>query len=110
MKYLSIDTETTGLNSENCQILSIAAVLEDTENTKTPVEDLPHFHYIFRHEFIQGEPYALNMNKELIEVIKNGTDDRLTFKAHFALQFRNFLTDNNIDVKKLKLQEKFQFF
>lgn len=105
-KYLSIDTETTGLNPENCQILSIAAVLEDTSKTDIPVEKLPHFHYIFRHEFIQGEPFALNMNKDLIEIIKNGKDERLTFKAHFVLQFRNFLVDNNIDPKKIKVAGK----
>lgn len=106
MRYLSIDTETTGLNPETCQILSIAAVLEDTEKIDIPVEDLPHFHYIFRHDFIQGEPYALNMNKDLIEIIKDGFHPSLTFKAHFALQFRNFCTDNNIDPKKIKVAGK----
>ena len=43
MKYISIDIETTGLDPENCQILSIGAVIEDTLN-QLPFEELPTFH------------------------------------------------------------------
>ena len=71
MKFISIDTETTGLNPETCQLLSIGAIVEDTEK-KLPFEEIPKFHCaILRGErdILQGELYALNMNKDLIEKI-----------------------------------------
>ena len=71
MIYISIDTETTGLNPETCQLLSIGAIVEDTEK-KLPFEEIPKFHCaILRGErdILQGELYALNMNKNLIEKI-----------------------------------------
>jgi DNA polymerase III epsilon subunit-like protein len=69
MKYVSIDIETSGLNPEKCEILSIGAVIEDTNNL-VPLEDLPRFHVaIIGREGIYGELFALNMNKDLIESI-----------------------------------------
>ena len=69
MKYVSIDIETTGINREKCQVLSIGAVIEDTNNPR-PIEELPKFHAaIVGREGLYGEPFALNMNKSLIENI-----------------------------------------
>lgn len=71
MKFISIDTETTGLNPGTCQLLSIGAIVEDTEK-KLPFDEIPKFHCaILRDErdILQGELYALNMNKDLIEKI-----------------------------------------
>ena len=71
MIYISLDTETTGLNPETCQLLSFGAIVEDTEK-KLPFEEIPKFHCaILRGErdILQGELYALNMNKDLIEKI-----------------------------------------
>jgi hypothetical protein len=71
MKFISIDTETTGLNPETCQLLSFGAIIEDTEK-KLPFDQIPKFHCaILRGErdILQGELFALNMNKNLIESI-----------------------------------------
>ena len=71
MIYISIDTETTGLNPETCQLLSIGAIVENTEK-KLPFDEIPKFHCaILRGErdILQGELYALNMNRDLIEKI-----------------------------------------
>jgi DNA polymerase III epsilon subunit-like protein len=71
MKFISIDTETTGLNPETCQLLSFGAIIEDTEK-KLPFDQIPKFHCaILRGErdILQGELFALNMNKDLIESI-----------------------------------------
>ena len=71
MKYISIDVETTGLNPETCQILSIGAVIEDTQK-QLDFEEIPKFHCtILKNErdIISGEIYALNMNRDLIESI-----------------------------------------
>lgn len=69
MKYVSIDVETTGLDTQNDQILSIGAVIEDTNNIR-PIEDLPKIHIIVTRERISsGSIFALNMNRDLISLI-----------------------------------------
>lgn len=68
MKYLSIDIETTGLSSENHQILSIGVVVEDTTK-KLPLAEIPKFHCAIVDEEIRGSLFALNLNKELINTI-----------------------------------------
>ena len=69
-KVISIDTETTGLDHETCQVLSIALVIEDTDAPEVPVNELPHIHLIIRRDYLQGEPYAINLNKDIIQIIK----------------------------------------
>ena len=66
-----MDTETTGLNPDTCQLLSFGAIVEDTEK-KLPFNQIPKFHCaILRGErdILQGELFALNMNRNLIERI-----------------------------------------
>lgn len=73
MKYVSIDIETTGIDREKCQILSIGAIIEDTTNKK-PIEECPQFHAAIKLQDRQGfygEPVALAMNAELIGHIAN---------------------------------------
>ena len=68
MIYYALDIETTGLDPETCQILSIAMVREDTEQAhKCAVDDLPWIHVGISHRLIKGEPYALQMNAPLIK-------------------------------------------
>jgi oligoribonuclease len=66
MIFISIDIETTGLERDRYQILSIGAILEDTSK-KLPFDEIPKFHAAILHNEITGSPYALNMNKALIE-------------------------------------------
>jgi DNA polymerase III epsilon subunit-like protein len=87
MKYISIDIETTGLDPKTCQILSIGAVIEDT-NTLIPFDELPKFHGVIKREHVSGSIFALNLNKDLIEEIKNNsvakTDE---LKKHHEVRF-----------------------
>ena len=106
MKYLSIDTETTGLNPDTCEILSFAAVVEDTDKPQIPVEELPYVHYIFNKRIITGEPYALNMNRELIKTITEGVDRRLIDEASFVDKFSAFVAGNGLSVTKIKVAGK----
>jgi DNA polymerase III epsilon subunit-like protein len=65
MKYISIDIETTGLDPEFCNVLSIGAIIEDSTNP-LPYEECPKFHAaILRHE-LNGSPRAITMNAKLI--------------------------------------------
>lgn len=96
MKYLSVDIETSSLNPKDGVILSFAAVLEDTENI-IPIKDLPSFYCVFKHSKIPGEPFALNMNRELIEIIAKGKDKNLLDPNDFNTHFNNFLAENKLD-------------
>ena len=68
MKYISIDVETTGLDTENDQILSIAAIIEDSNNPLS-FQDIPKIHIAIKRERISGSMFAINMNRELIKRI-----------------------------------------
>lgn len=68
MRYISIDIETSGLNPDRNQVLSIGAIIEDT-NKKLKREECPTFYKIISHREITGNPYALNLNREEIEMI-----------------------------------------
>jgi oligoribonuclease len=72
MKYLSIDLETTGLDANNHQILEFGAVFEDTNNIQ-PMEALPTYHAYIVHpnNQITGDIYALDLNKDIINKLKN---------------------------------------
>jgi DNA polymerase III epsilon subunit-like protein len=75
MRYISLDIETTGLDPENCQILSIGAVIEDTLN-QLPFEELPKFHAVIKRENVSGSIFALNMNRDLIQAMKDHSEAR----------------------------------
>lgn len=70
MKYLSIDIETTGLNPENHQILSVGVIVEDTIK-KLPFDKIPKFHCAIVREELVGGLFALNLNKDLISLINH---------------------------------------
>lgn len=73
MIYVSVDIETSGLDTENNQVLSIGAVIEDTTK-KLPFEEIPKFHAIVLQRQITGSPFALNMNKGIIQLMSEYLD------------------------------------
>jgi len=70
MIYTSIDIETTGLDLENDQILSIGLAIEDT-NRIAPISEIPTLHIIILRKRISGSPFALNLNKNIINAISD---------------------------------------
>jgi oligoribonuclease len=77
MIYVSIDIETSGLNHDMNHVLSIGAIIEDT-NKKLPYKELPKFNAIVLQNNIQGSPRAITMNKEIISLMGEyleGTDE-----------------------------------
>jgi hypothetical protein len=68
MIYVSIDIETSGLDHEKHKVLSIGAIIEDTEK-KLPYEECPKFNAIVLQNEILGSPRALTMNKDIIAMI-----------------------------------------
>ena len=90
MIYVSIDIETSGLDHEKHKVLSIGAIIEDTEK-KLPYEECPKFNAIILQNEITGSPRALTMNKEIIEMIGDyleGTDfERNIMNTHSDYSF-----------------------
>ncbi|KKK50772.1 hypothetical protein LCGC14_3121670, partial [marine sediment metagenome] len=68
MKYVSIDLETTGLDTKKDQVIMVAMMVEDTEN-KLPREELPTFACFVQHERYEGSPFALWLNSWIFEVL-----------------------------------------
>jgi len=108
MKYISFDVETTGTDLENCQILSLGAIIEDTNN-QLSFDLIPKFHCYFIQRFIHGQPKALVMNSKIIEIISNYLEiktsaEKLNYLStlnvmllelgHFTNAFKDFLRDN----------------
>ena len=78
--YASTDIETSGLNPNTSLILEIGIVLD---NSRTRVNNnlleeylitLPKFHCYVKYPFpIYGDDYAIKMNKDIINIIEEGT-------------------------------------
>lgn len=115
MVYVSIDIETTGLDPDKNEILSIGAIIEDTNNI-LPYIELPKFHVSILHENVNGSLYALNMNKDLIKdivdhqctncpeeriVIENRTGMQFLYKHEVAEAFFQFIYVNGISSERL---------
>lgn len=84
MQFVAIDIETTGLDRARDQVLQVALVYEDTHRAEVyEVKELPFFEGLIYHDRIEGHPYALNMNHEILEVFA-GLDpalDRIEFRG-----------------------------
>lgn len=81
MRYVSIDIETSGLDHTKHSVLSIGAIVEDTE-LKLPFDKIPKFNAIVLQNEITGSPRALSMNKGIIEYmgvyLESTQEDRKT--------------------------------
>lgn len=100
MIYCSIDIETSGLDSEKNKVLSIGAIIEDTDK-KLPFDEIPKFNAIVLQHEICGSPRAITMNKDIISLMGEYLEgdyedrDRLTNETDYQ-----FLYEENV-VKEL---------
>lgn len=67
--YVSIDIETTGLDEDYCQVLEIGMVVET--DWRTPVDQLPSFSFLVDPGRIIGQPFALQMNAQILREIED---------------------------------------
>jgi oligoribonuclease (3'-5' exoribonuclease) len=95
--YVSIDLETTGLDPENDQILEFGAVIEDWVS---PIEQLPVFHRYVQWDRISGSPRALAMNAEILEMIANIIERKVTapivHPSQLIRHFTAFLLEHKV--------------
>lgn len=108
MIYVSIDIETSGLDYEKHKVLSIGAIIEDTEK-KLSFEECPKFNAIVLQNEIVGSPRAITMNSEIINYMGRyleGNDDvrdeckKVTMYEYFkedevVKEFFKFLVSND---------------
>jgi oligoribonuclease (3'-5' exoribonuclease) len=91
MIYISCDIETSGLDPEKNNILSVGAIIEDTEK-KLSWEEIPKFHVAITQHEITGSPFAINMNKDLIQQISTyqniSPENRLLLEESLGMKFR----------------------
>ncbi len=66
-KYVSIDTETTGLNPSNCQLLEIGLVIFDSQETNFKQTSNNSLRIVLVREELKGYIFAFNMNQSLIK-------------------------------------------
>ncbi len=113
MKYVSIDLETTGLDAENCSIIEMAAIVEDTK-TQLPREQCPIFHrYIDHGNRMAGEPFALAMNAQLIKTtldLIKAKDPRVCTADKLMPELDAFLKANGIPGRVLAAGKNFSSF
>lgn len=95
MKYCSADIECCGLDSNECDILEFAAVLDDLSDMK-PINELPVFHTYFIKDRYVGEPFALSMHPEIFRRIAERDIKKYHFMSATKLgyNFRRFLVAN----------------
>lgn len=115
MRYISLDIETAGL-SEECDIIEIGAVLEDTDNMDIAVGDLPSIRILIRHPRLVAEPYALGMHVDsgLLKKLQRTPDPEDLPKNtiycasyHSAFQaLATWLQDNQVNLSKVRMAGK----
>lgn len=72
MKYLAIDIETTGLDTQRDQVLEVGCIIDTLPKnggTLSPVHSLPRFRVLIRHDNVSGHPTALAMNHKILSAI-----------------------------------------
>jgi len=110
MIYISIDIETSGLNPDMNNVLSIGAIIEDTTK-KLPYEELPKFNAIVIQNNIQGSPRAITMNSNIIsmmgeylegkdevrEILNNNSGYKFYTEDEVVKEFYYFLINNGYE-------------
>jgi hypothetical protein len=93
MIYVSIDIETSGLDPDKHKVLSIGAIIEDTEK-KLPFEECPKFNAIVLQNEIVGSPRALTMNQNIISLmglyLESSNEDRKKLQEVEDLQSHGY--------------------
>jgi DNA polymerase III epsilon subunit-like protein len=96
MKYISIDIETTGLDSEKNKVISVAAIIEDTEN-KLPFDECPKLNLAVLQNELIGSARAITINKQLISEIADYQDANIeTRKLIDSESEYKFVTEDEI--------------
>jgi oligoribonuclease (3'-5' exoribonuclease) len=99
VRYCSIDIETTGIDTNNCQLLEIGVVVDDLADPQ-PLDKLPSFHaYILREKYT-GEPYALQLHQQIFRrIYKREQPYQYLIPSAASYSMAHFLTQHFGDKK-----------
>lgn len=101
MRYVSIDIETTGLDHNVCDVIEFGAVIANTLDFDTPVEQLPSFHRYIHKSSFTGEPYALVMNAHIFQAMLNPENQhKVCREGELFEQFSLWLLDQGFEAGK----------
>ena len=91
MRFIVIDTETTGTDLERDQVIELGAVAVDTD---VHPSEWKEFHTLVRHDRYSGSAYALALNAEILGVLggRIESDETVTHIDNLGLAFKNWLT------------------
>jgi oligoribonuclease (3'-5' exoribonuclease) len=100
MKFASLDIETTGLSRTDDDILEIAVAIFDAES-ENPMIPVDTFRRAIYHERVEGSPYAMQLNADLLHEIAEGGDEVVNLDIAFGdleLFLQGHLVDKRITV------------
>lgn len=102
MRLISIDIETTGLDPSYCSVLEVGAVIFDPQ--PVPGENCFRarpFECLLKHDRVQGEPYALQMNQEIMQELAGVKKTHVSIlnATEFTTRFRDFIVKHSGGVK-----------
>jgi len=100
MLYVSVDIETTGLDKDKHQVLSIGAIIEDTK-LKLPYDQIPKFYGLILRREITGSPVAITMNKEIIELIGSYIEGKPEIKESMEEKYGKIFYEEDEIIRQL---------
>ena len=107
MQYIALDTETTGLSPKDSVLLQLAMIVGDTEDTTTPVEDLPTFYAAICPDRLMGDLVAFGINSRLISYLaqlrkKNKFTDGYCIETYCANVMATYTTMGRFTEKAME--------
>lgn len=97
MRYISIDTETTSLDPRCGQILEFGAVIDDL--TKPKDQYRPRFHVYLKWDSVIGNPYAMWMNRDILEIIAKDLKPNVISPDKLGPSFVEWLDEHELTTK-----------
>lgn len=98
--YASIDIETLGLDPNKHKIIEVAVVLDnhlhriDYSSINHYIKKLPFYHCYIRHDSYDGSPYALNLNRDIIDKINSNKVKNIIIEDYLAVQLHDFFKEH----------------
>jgi oligoribonuclease (3'-5' exoribonuclease) len=96
--YASGDIETLGLNPLTNKLIEIGFILDDSRhridynNIDCYIKSLPTFHCYIRHDNYDGDAYAVNLNKDIIKLIKENKHESIVDLDHVSILLDTFFS------------------